>query len=749
MPGTFRLRSLSILVLAASSILLFAGFAPAADAPSSVPAGVRGMTNPVIVFTGGWGSFADDEIPVVVRPLAELDAPSAARLSNEYLDACPIDQPVRAGEEVAIRFAYPGPDTLEPIVPAEGIIAKAWQAIAYAPSWMSEELRDLFSRLDPATQDTLAGVILAAADPIVDEIAFTVAHTAPEVLSEPGLYEGLLVENAEYVYAFDPYLDYAEIIDHGDAATGGDYWSTVRYATAENGETTFVELPRDRYYWDIVHPKITDEFPTYIDPATGDPAAPPTGRFWREFLFTHADSGFVSLADYLAGIQVVWESNVDTQTNGAVGKITKWILDVLDFGSGLERPIQPVRIYRLHLGRCGEHADITCAAARAALIACNSASAPDEDHTWNEFYERRWVAWEPVNNYIDSGWHYEGWGKSFMGVYDWRGDGWTWTVTERYTPACTLTVQALDSLGYPVDGALVRIGKDNFIQSCWGYTDYSGLVTLILGDVNDIFMRIESSAGTWPAGSVMRRVVTAAVPDSHYTVVKNIVGVRPAIPVQPGPVVTPTWDTYGIHVVWNVDGDIGYGGNQYAQGTFAEHREGGLLDFFICDEENYALHQAGQPFFAYEIHEDAASGDVDFVFPTMSSWYAVFSGEEHIVDKTLVSGTVDLYRITPETDVASSGAPVKAAIDGNRPNPFNPTTAIDFTLPKTSRTSLVVYEVTGRLVRTLVDDVLPAGAGSATWDGRDDAGRPVAAGVYFARLEADGVRLQRKMVLVK
>jgi flagellar hook assembly protein FlgD len=62
--------------------------------------------------------------------------------------------------------------------------------------------------------------------------------------------------------------------------------------------------------------------------------------------------------------------------------------------------------------------------------------------------------------------------------------------------------------------------------------------------------------------------------------------------------------------------------------------------------------------------------------------------------------------------------------------------------------ALRIYDVGGRLVRTLVDDVREPGVDRARWDGRDDHGRRSAAGVYFARLEADGRKAARKVVLL-
>ena len=62
---------------------------------------------------------------------------------------------------------------------------------------------------------------------------------------------------------------------------------------------------------------------------------------------------------------------------------------------------------------------------------------------------------------------------------------------------------------------------------------------------------------------------------------------------------------------------------------------------------------------------------------------------------------------------------------------------------------LKIFDVRGLLVRTLVDDVRPAGRHSAVWKGRDDAGRAVASGVYFYRISAGEYRATRRMVLLK
>jgi len=96
------------------------------------------------------------------------------------------------------------------------------------------------------------------------------------------------------------------------------------------------------------------------------------GVFLAEFsFFNYADAGYPLLRDCLANTTVTWDITGNT-TNDAIHTIQNWINDSMDFTSNAERPHQPVRIYRKHIGRCGEYADITAAACRSALIPCTS-----------------------------------------------------------------------------------------------------------------------------------------------------------------------------------------------------------------------------------------------------------------------------------------------------------------------------------------------------------------------------------------
>ncbi|MCP4367898.1 MAG: T9SS type A sorting domain-containing protein, partial [Deltaproteobacteria bacterium] len=81
--------------------------------------------------------------------------------------------------------------------------------------------------------------------------------------------------------------------------------------------------------------------------------------------------------------------------------------------------------------------------------------------------------------------------------------------------------------------------------------------------------------------------------------------------------------------------------------------------------------------------------------------------------------------------------PAEFSLNQNYPNPFNPSTIIGFQLPKVSDVQLVIYNILGQRIKTLVKQKLTAGVYTAIWDGTNDTGAGVAAGIYFYRFTAD------------
>jgi len=127
-------------------------------------------------------------------------------------------------------------------------------------------------------------------------------------------------------------------------------------------------------------------------------------------------------------------------------------------------------------------------------------------------------------------------------------------------------------------------------------------------------------------------------------------------------------------------------------------------------------------------------------------------------DRPFFKGKIDAfhaYNYTPFNLVTSiknpddSPMPIAFFLSQNFPNPFNPETKIHYSLPVASDIKIQVFDILGRKVRTLLDRRLPAGAFSIIWDGRNDANRAAASGVYFYRLDSDHFSQTRKMLLLR
>jgi hypothetical protein len=130
---------------------------------------------------------------------------------------------------------------------------------------------------------------------------------------------------------------------------------------------------------------------------------------------------------------------------------------------------------------------------------------------------------------------------------------------------------------------------------------------------------------------------------------------------------------------------------------------------------------------------DATASPYAYYFATATD----FSGNEGKPATVKVPSGVDG---TPSSYVLSVSA---------YPNPFNPQTTIRCTLPARARVILAVYDARGTRVKSLMNEDRPAGTFTARWDGRNDAGRIVSSGVYFARLQSGGENRSYKLVLQK
>jgi hypothetical protein len=142
-------------------------------------------------------------------------------------------------------------------------------------------------------------------------------------------------------------------------------------------------------------------------------------------------------------------------------------------------------------------------------------------------------------------------------------------------------------------------------------------------------------------------------------------------------------------------------------------------------------------------------------FQTFASSVQPVSGRHDVYFKFMGTGTGKLFLLqsfvfTAKSDTTTAvgevGAPIpqRYTMEQNYPNPFNPSTEIRFSLPKDSQIKLSVFDLLGRKAAVLAEGRHAPGAHTVRWNADNEP-----AGLYFCRLEADGIQMTRKMMLLK
>jgi hypothetical protein len=179
----------------------------------------------------------------------------------------------------------------------------------------------------------------------------------------------------------------------------------------------------------------------------------------------------------------------------------------------------------------------------------------------------------------------------------------------------------------------------------------------------------------------------------------------------------------GVFITKNHQGDL----TAFA-GPVMSYYEYRTLDFLRLNNDEWDdtyLHLAGRP-------------DWVNIYLADSLGESRGSGRTLFTELTNVNGT----QLIPETEILLS----------NYPNPFNPTTIIAFTIPydlTNSLAELKIYDLQGRLIKTVVNEILPAGNYLSKWDGKNDSGLQVSSGVYIYNLEVAYRQKSGKMTLLK
>lgn len=136
------------------------------------------------------------------------------------------------------------------------------------------------------------------------------------------------------------------------------------------------------------------------------------------------------------------------------------------------------------------------------------------------------------------------------------------------------------------------------------------------------------------------------------------------------------------------------------------------------------------------------------------NWWDLNEVGNHWSDYEGNPGYPSFYEIPGEGDGVDhypnkAPIPKEFSIAQNFPNPFNPSTTIEYTLPHDAPVSLTIYNILGQKVRTLVNEHQPAGYKRIVWDSKDDEGCEVASGIYFYKIKAGEFTKSKKMMIPK
>lgn len=598
-----------------------------------------------------------------IQRMADEDAMMMTSISDWSLaDSIRISGIMGHGNRLIFSF-NPSADTIESNITLDSLSTICQQAVNYAPTWIQEELISTFWHLGDSAQ-FYAQLLLNAPANYADEIAFCIAKIGPEVLRNWCFNPQLLLRNVQYLYQIDDSIQYANIIDYGSPP--GNYYSTISYCVLDRFDTLWVELPKEIYYYYIVHPTTSDEIPrldNYV-----------YNKHWREYFFFEADSGFPILKDYIKNAKIVWrrmkqnfpQGRPFTANDCALDIIGNWVTRTNITGATGNRPIHPNVIAHEHNGNCGEIQDLWTAACRTCLIPVVNCSDPCEDHVWNMFYDQAWypLASDPTSRIADSGVAYEekyGGTKQVSAIWNWRSDGYWWTVTGTYSDACSLFVYVYDQLGRPMDGARVILSSEGwyggYSTTAIGFTDRFGRAVFELGDSRNFYASIRTPYGNYPADpNAMIRIINISQTNAKYYKSFYIGSPIPAPRSRQEIFTGDSSIVHRIQVNLNMPSRLEYG-YSIARGAgsgdpedsvrfnrfYNDKQDTGIVDLYITNTVGYNNYVNQNRFGALFLGNDIRPMSLDFNCPDSAKYYAIFSNEDRIYAANKFDLNLKLY----------------------------------------------------------------------------------------------------------
>lgn len=517
---------------------------------------------------------------------------------------------------------------------------KGQKAIAMVPKWLKADLVDNLSKLEPELQDKYAELILKCPDKrYIDEVAFSIAHISPEVLKHPLFVPELIWDNARQVYEADKILDFVELVEKGDH-------TTARYFLEIDGKPKVYDLPRDYFYWFVVHPQFFTEIPRKIG-----------GYFWREYFLNRCDPGYPKLRDYLKRVKILWDGNPlsipHKQLEGkvellryALPSIGLWVMKQLLWErSFLGRPLQPIEVLKGHGGSCTENQAVLACALRACLIPAGYARNFSENHQWVEFFILN--RWYPIQTDMGGsalqianppGISYDrdyGGTKELSSVALVRPDGYIIERINEHSKTVKVKIKVVDVEGNPLDGILVKVftpfypatnGDCNALCT-YAYTNINGECEFTLGQNRDYSVMVDSE------GFFVRNAAEGGIIQRTFVLSKKKKMLRYQVKKEIREKSSPN-----ISIACNPHSSIIYGTNLLpdfrrpeVRPMFSQKCRGGSITVLILDKKNFDRFKKGENFSAYIFEAKNENTRATFKLERAKEWFLIFYNESEAI----------------------------------------------------------------------------------------------------------------------
>ncbi len=162
---------------------------------------------------------------------------------------------------------------------------------------------------------------------------------------------------------------------------------------------------------------------------------------------------------------------------------------------------------------------------------------------------------------------------------------------------------------------------------------------------------------------------------------------------------------------------------------------------FLKDPTGYFLAFSNNTLSVFRENDGSVRSTTSSIPVGKLSWSYPFNDHE-VRLVSLINQTVSIYHLDVAIGVGSEGdylsLPAEFSLSQNFPNPFNPVTRIEFSLPQASYVTIEVLNLLGQKIKILVNERLAAGHHVTLWDGTNGNGEAVSSGVYFYRITAEG-----------